>query len=141
MEFDEPLMTNLPEEEAAEHMYQRGRLVEANDIFARDYGFGSAVEMGVWRIRDYLDRDSTTMALLRRVHRAGYRAVDLETIEHDREGNPKIFLNNIAAQIQDGEVLHLWGTGHDVTVPQHETRGHGHRSPERSPAKSERSHG
>jgi PAS domain S-box-containing protein len=115
MEFGRPLPLDQPEEEVIEQIYQLARMVETNDAFARMYGYGSAEEMGLWRLKDFLARDSTTISMIRKAHRSNYQVLDLETAEQDRHGNTKFFLNNVTGEIEGGELVRIWGTQRDVT--------------------------
>ena len=116
MEFGEPLSLDLPEEEAIEQFYRRGRMVETNDAMARIYGFADAEEMGEWTVADYFDRDSeaTRESMLAMV-RAGYRIAGVETIEAPPGGTPGVYSNNLLPEIVDGRLVRLWGTSRDVT--------------------------
>ena len=115
LEFGDALSLEGAEEEIAAAVYERGHIVEANDAFAQDYGYESAEEMGTWRIKDHFERNSQTMEMLRSAVRTGFRQQDLETVEFDREGNTRIFLNNLDGQIEDGHLLRIWGTARDIT--------------------------
>lgn len=119
MEFGRPLSLDLPEDEAVEQVYQRAQMVETNDAFARMYGFESAEEMGRWRLKEFLPRDSSTMATLRAAVRSGYILEDLESVERDRQENIRIFSNNIRGEIREGKLLRIWGTQRDVTALRH----------------------
>ena len=116
LEFGKPLALDRSEDEVIEELYEQARMVETNDAFARMYGFDTAEEMGLWRLKEFLAPDSSTMTMIRIAHRANYKTSDLQTHERDREGNSKIFLNNINGQIRDGRLLRIWGTQRDVTA-------------------------
>lgn len=115
MEFEEPLPLDLTEDEAVERVYRQARMVEVNDAFARMYGFDDARQMGTWRLKEFLPRDSTTMDTLRAAISAGYKVADLESRETAVDGSERIFLNNLSGEIHDGKLLRIWGTQRDVT--------------------------
>ena len=116
MEFGDPLSLDLAEEDLVTEIYDRAWMVEANDAFAQMYGFDSTQEMGKWRLKDFLPLDSTTMEMIRTAVRSDFRVFDLETVETDREGNSRVFLNNLDGQIQEGKLLRIWGTQRDATA-------------------------
>src|SRR5258705_7376214 len=47
--------------------------------------------------------------------RAGYRLADSETRERDREGRPRVFLNNVVGFVENGHLVRVWGTQRDVS--------------------------
>src|ERR671916_348173 len=47
--------------------------------------------------------------------RSGYRITDAESEEPNREGRPKIFLNNLSGIVEDGSLVRAWGIQRDVT--------------------------
>lgn len=115
MEFGDPLSLDLAEEDLITEIYDRARMVECNDAFARMYGFQSASEMGLWRFKEFLPPDSQTMEVIRAAYHADFKAPDLESVERDRDGNPRIFLNNLDGQVANGKLVRIWGTQRDVT--------------------------
>ena len=66
--------------------------------------------------RDYKERNREQ---IRAFIRGGYRVSDSETREHDREGRPRVFLNNVVGFVEDGQLVRVWGTQRDVTEQRH----------------------
>src|SRR5215212_5358269 len=56
-ELEQPVPTDLPEDEQIELCYQRGYLAESNDAMARMYGFTKAEEIAGARLGDFLVRE------------------------------------------------------------------------------------
>lgn len=115
MEFGGPISLDLPGEEIVTEIYNRGYMVEANDAFAQTYGYESASEMGVWRLKDRLPKTAETMEVIRAAVKSDFICEDLQTVELDRDGNRRIILNNLDGQVEGGKLVRIWGTQRDVT--------------------------
>ncbi len=115
-EVDEPIDVSLPEDEQIDLAFQRGYLAECNDALARMYGYEHAAEIIGARLPDMLDpREEHNRDFLRAFIRAGYRLVDAESIEADRHGSRKYFLNSFIGTVENGRLFRAWGTQRDVT--------------------------
>jgi PAS domain S-box-containing protein len=115
IEFDDLIPVNLPEDEQIERYYAHGYLAECNDVMARMYGFSRAEELHGVRLDDMLPRTGDNLAYLRAAIRSGYRLIDAESQELDRDGNRKYFLNNLVGIVEGGRLRRVWGTQRDVT--------------------------
>src|SRR5262249_29033817 len=68
------------------------------------------------RVPDFLDRaDPHNTEYLRRFIQAHYRLVGAESHDVDREGAPKVILNNLVGIIEGGQLTSVWGTQRDIT--------------------------
>ncbi|HWS89922.1 MAG TPA: PAS domain S-box protein [Pyrinomonadaceae bacterium] len=115
-ELERPVPTDLPEDEQIERFYRDCYLAECNDAAARMYGFERAEEIVGGRLGRFLVReDPSNVEYLRAFIRSGYRLTDAESVEVDREGRRRYFLNNLVGAVRDGRVLRAWGTQRDVT--------------------------
>jgi signal transduction histidine kinase/CheY-like chemotaxis protein len=115
-ELDEPIPIHLPVEQQIEAMYRCAYLAECNDAMARMYGYSSAEGLIGARLPDLLVRsDLRNTAYLRSFIVAGYRSDRAESIERDRAGNAKIFLNSLVGVVDRGQLIRAWGTQVDVT--------------------------
>jgi signal transduction histidine kinase/CheY-like chemotaxis protein len=120
LEFEPPVPLTLPDEELVDRIYTTGRLAECNDAMARMYGFRAAREMVGTPLADLHDRtDPANRQQILTFVRSGYRLVDSETHERDREGRPHVFLNNVVGFVEDGCLVRAWGTQRDVTDHRH----------------------
>ncbi|HEX8187475.1 MAG TPA: PAS domain S-box protein [Pyrinomonadaceae bacterium] len=116
-ELEEPVPTDLPEDEQIELCYRRGYLAECNDAMARMYGFERAEEITGARLGDLLVReDPANVEYLRAFIRSGYRLTDAESVETDRGGRRRHFLNNLVGVLEGGRLLRAWGTQRDATA-------------------------
>ncbi|MBH8575841.1 PAS domain S-box protein [Nostocaceae cyanobacterium CENA369] len=115
-ETELPLPIDLPQEQQIQHFYQHCYLSECNQVMAQMYGASSAGDLIGARVTDLLvQSDPRNLEYLRAFIRSGYRLVDAESYELDRQGNPKVFLNNLVGIIEDGMLLRAWGTQRDIT--------------------------
>src|SRR6266478_1068589 len=120
LEIDPPVPVSLPEEEQIDRLYAGARIAECNDAMARMYGYGEASELIGTKLADLHNvTDPTNREQIRAFLRAGYRVSNSETREHDREGRPRIFLNNVVGFVEDGHLVRVWGTQRDVTDQRH----------------------
>ncbi len=120
LEIDPPVPISLTEEEQVDRLYAGGRIAECNDAMARMYGFGEASELLGTRLSDLHNvTDPANREQIRAFIRAGYRVSDSETREHDREGRPRVFLNNVVGFVENRQLVRVWGTQRDVTEQRH----------------------
>src|SRR6266566_4295368 len=120
LEVDPPVPLKLPEEEQIDRLYAGARIAECNDAMARMYGYGEARELIGTKLADLHNvNDPANREQIRAFLRAGYRVTNSETREHDREGRPRVFLNNVVGFIEDGHLVRVWGTQRDVTEQRH----------------------
>jgi PAS domain S-box-containing protein len=120
LEIDPAVPTNLPEEEQVDRLYAGARIAECNDAMARMYGYDEARELIGTRLADLHNvADPTNREQIRAFLRAGYRVADSETRERDREGRPRVFLNNVVGFVENGQLVRVWGTQRDVTAQRH----------------------
>ncbi len=116
LEFRPPVPVTLPEDAQVDAMYASATVAECNDAMARMYGFTEARELAGARLADLHDQgDTANREQMRSFIRAGYRLADSETRERDREGRPRVFLNNVVGFVEDGHLVRVWGTQRDVS--------------------------
>lgn len=60
--------------------------------------------------------NSSNEAYLRDFIKAAYKLTDAETVETDKKGKDKYFLNNIAGIIENNRLVRIWGTKRDTTL-------------------------
>ena len=115
-ELERPVPVDLPPTELAERLFRDGYLAECNDAMAHMYGFGSAREIIGARLDALLvPSDPKNLEFLQAFVASGFRLTDVQSHERDRDGHPKIFLNNMVGIVEDGHVVRAWGTQRDVT--------------------------
>ncbi|HKS29128.1 MAG TPA: PAS domain S-box protein [Pyrinomonadaceae bacterium] len=115
-ELEQPVSTSLSADEQIEHFYSHGYLAECNDAMARMYGFERAEEITGARLGDLLVRsDPQNAEYLQSFIAARYRLTDVQSVEVDREGRQRIFLNNLIGVVEEGWLFRAWGTQRDIT--------------------------
>lgn len=116
LDLDEPVSINLPPDEQIKLYYRYSWLAECNQAMARMYGFDSIEEIIGARLGDLVvDNDPANHEYLRSFIAANYRLEDAESHEIDRDGNSKIFLNNLIGIVENGFLVRVWGTQRDIT--------------------------
>jgi PAS domain S-box-containing protein len=116
-DVEEPVSVDLPAEEQIDAFYRLGFLAEANDAFARMYGYERGDELVGARLGDLLVRDDpANEAYLRAFIAAGYRLADAESVETDRDGRVRHFSNTLTGIVEEGRLVRVWGTQRDVTA-------------------------
>jgi diguanylate cyclase (GGDEF)-like protein/PAS domain S-box-containing protein len=115
-EMERPIPINLPEDDQIDMLFKVAYLAECNDVFAQMYGYLKAEDLVGARLGDLMIKeDPQNREYFRACIRSGYRLVDAETHEVDREGNPKHILNNLVYVVENGCVVRAWGTQRDIT--------------------------
>lgn len=117
MNCGKPIPIDLPVEEQVSMYYEHGFIEEANPVIAKMYGLASEQELIGQRIYDLHKGEhfeKNQQSFVDFVHN-GYRIVDVETIESDKNGRLLYFLNNAVGMITDGKLLGIWGTQQNIT--------------------------
>jgi PAS domain S-box-containing protein len=118
-ELAPPMPITLSEDEQIDYFNAHCYLAECNDVMARMYGYASAQDIVGTPLAALLDRtDPDNIALQRNFIRHNYRLVDAESHEIDKQGNAKIFLNNMVGIVENGRLVRTWGSQRDVTERQ-----------------------
>ena len=116
-ELQRPVPVDLPPEELAERLFREGYLAECNDTMAQMYGFPAAREIIGAPLDSLLVRsDPKNIEFLHAFVASKFRLTDVESHERDRDGNPKIFLNNMIGIVENGHIVRAWGTQRDITA-------------------------
>ncbi len=112
----EPVDTTLPEDEQLKLFFERAYLSECNLSYAKMYGFKSPDEIVGVKLKDIMPPDDEeNVEYLRMVIRNGYNISGMESVEYDREGRKKYFLNNLIG-VKDGKyIIGAWGSQIDIT--------------------------
>lgn len=115
-EVTSPIPISLPAEEQVELIFERGYLAECNDALARMYGVSSAEELLGVPLRSLLVQDDVrnTEYLLSLI-RNNYSLVDAQSHERTIEGKDVFFSNTLVGVVEDGYLMHAWGTQRDIT--------------------------
>ena len=106
----------LSTDEQIELIYNHVYLAECNDTMAQMYGYQAAAELVGASLAQMLPRtEPANLQYLHNFIRSGYRLTNAESVEPDRDGNLKYFLNNLLGIAHDGRLVRAWGTQRDIT--------------------------
>jgi two-component system, cell cycle sensor histidine kinase and response regulator CckA len=116
IEFEQPISTELPEQQQLEQIYQYGYLAECNDALAREFGLENASQLTAWRLDDLapLHNPSVREATLQAI-RSGYRFDTVETSPVDHSGKQRHMLRTQWGIVEDGMLQRIWGSNRDIT--------------------------
>jgi len=117
VEFSEPISTDLPAVEQVRKVHETGFVAECNDALARMFGYASRealkgkglLDVYGGKLRYPMAR--RTLAFVR----SGYMRNDLETVEMDKQRQPRHFLHNAVGEVKNGFLTGIWGTKREVT--------------------------
>jgi len=111
-----PVPVEAPEDEQVDRCIRQVRLVEVNDAMLRMYGCTEPEHLLGSQLSSTFDlADPRSIEFFRAFVRSGYRTVELESYEVDRQGAPHWFVNNLLGMVEDGRLTAIWGTQRDVT--------------------------
>ncbi len=115
-ETERPIPVTLPVEEQIEWMLRYGYLAECNSAYARMYGFEDPSQLIGTRLTSRLiEGHPLNKAMLRQFILNGYRFENVETVERDKAGNERRFLNSAVGVIENGYLVRAWGVQLDIT--------------------------
>ena len=116
IDLEKPMPLDLSAPEQVEWLYRYAYFGEANQALADQYGFDTPAEIIGFRLEKFLPRDlPNSILLLTQAAESNYSMNDSVSIERDRHGKNKVFLNNFMGEIEDGMLLRIWGTARDIT--------------------------
>ncbi len=116
IEFENPISTDLSEDEQIEGIFRYGYLAECNDAFARLLGYEKAVQLigtGLEQLARHAD--PRLREDLRSAIRSGYRFESVETKPVDKQGRVRQLLRTHWCVVENGKLQRIWGTLRDLT--------------------------
>lgn len=119
IEVDPPIDVDLPPEEQARLIVERGVIAEVNDAFSQMYGRDAAEDSVGMSLMQLFNNDPDMIEATQRniadLARQGYQISDLVSHEVKADGTPVTFSNNTVGIVEDGRLTRIWGTQRDVT--------------------------
>ncbi|WP_164019444.1 PAS domain-containing protein [Pyxidicoccus trucidator] len=119
MEIAPPIDTQLPEDAQVHALLRQGAIAEVNDVMARMTGCQAARELVGTTLHQLVLRlthsEDAVDAAVRPFVRHGYRLEDVETRQVDADGVERVRLANLIGVVEQGRLVRVWGTQHDVT--------------------------
>ncbi len=111
-----PLPTSASLEQQMEHLFLYAYLADCNDSFAEMYGYESSQQIIGARFPDLFDRnDSSNLMNLQKFLSNEYRVRDGETVEKDKNGERRYFLNNAVGIVEEDTLVRVWGVQREIT--------------------------
>ncbi len=115
-----PVPVDLPEDELVAALFERARVGECNDEFARQHGYSRAPDVLGRRLPELMQGARTAqLEFLRCFARSGFRVADLVTSGNGPEGDETWALNSLVGIIEQNWVVCIWGTRRDITAQRH----------------------
>jgi len=116
LELAPPVPLDLPEDELALAILERGRLAECNRAYALRHGFEWPRELVGLSLADLMSGShGEQFGVVLEFVRSGFRLSGLETMERDRAGRPFLVRNHIIGIVEKGCLAGAWGTQRDFT--------------------------
>lgn len=112
-----PVPIDLPEDEQIKMFYTHGYIYDCNDVLAKMYGYSKAREIvgkKLVELHGGLDIPENIEAH-RNFIRNGYKIVNAETCEIDKDGNRVWFLNNTVGIVKKGALIATVGIQQNIT--------------------------
>jgi signal transduction histidine kinase/PAS domain-containing protein len=114
--YKQPISLTLPSDEQLELCYQSIYVAEANDAYARMFEHEKVEDTIGLTLNDFHDRNSEiTQAAMRDWIENRYTCRSVETVEIDRRGRKRYFLNSAVSTIENGCVVCTWVSQVDIT--------------------------
>ena len=116
MELEVAASINWPPDQIISHCRRYGYIAECNEHMAKLYGFAGCNEMTGTRFENIINLDNPKQVeLLKNFVENGFTIRNVETEEHDVNGNRICFLSNMTGIVENGELKRVWGTQQDIT--------------------------
>lgn len=116
LETVHPVPCGITIEEQIESYFEMGYLAEANLAMAKMYGFEKVDDLKGMPLKELLiPEDQRNQEYLKAFIQSGYRLKDAESVEKDRHGEIRYFLNNLFGILENGCLTGAWGTQRDIT--------------------------
>ncbi|HTP31650.1 MAG TPA: ATP-binding protein [Candidatus Acidoferrales bacterium] len=116
IELENPVSTELSEEQQIEAIFRDGYIAECNPATARLFGVSSIDELLGARLDQVVSREDTRIREeLRSAIRSGYRTATIETSLLDLEGKASYRVRTQSGIVEGGKLVRIWGTTRDIT--------------------------
>ncbi len=116
MEIAPPLPLYLSDKEKAASFLDNARLAECNNSFAKMYGYKNPYDLVGMKLSDFwVGTREQIIENLAGWFELNSDVSDHETIEKDKFGNLRYFLNNSIRIIENNFIHQVWGTQRDIT--------------------------
>ncbi len=116
IETPEGISVLAPFEEMLAYFREEGYLAECNEAYVKLNGAANAEELigkPIALLRN--GNAGISIDLLRQFRDNGFRLNGLETVEVNASGEIMVLMNNLVGIVEEGKLIRVWGTQHDVT--------------------------
>lgn len=114
--YKHPIPITLPVDEQLDLCYQSIYIAEGNNAFAKMYEYEKAEDMIGLTLSDLHNRDSeVTQTTMQTWIENCYSCQSLETVEIDRQGCQRYFLNSSSSTLKNGCVVSTWVSQVEIT--------------------------
>ena len=80
------------------------------------YGYETASDIAGARIGELLiESEPKNIDYIRKSIMGGYKIDNVESVELDRHGNKRIFMNNLVGIVENDALIRIWGSQRDIT--------------------------
>lgn len=116
LDFEPPISLDAPESQQVQDVFGNGVFAEVNDVAARIYGYTKGREVSGRPLIEFMkESDLDNVERVIELVRNNFCVRNLIAHEKSSDGKSIVTLNNITPVIREGKVLHIWGSGLDVT--------------------------
>jgi PAS domain S-box-containing protein len=115
-ELKVPVSIHLPVEELIDRLKADSYISDCNKAMAEMYGYSDVCEL-LGQAPDQLVNfdDPANLEFFKSFIVNGFRVLNAESHEKDKDGNPKYFLNNAIGIVENDYLKRIWGTQRDIT--------------------------
>ncbi len=113
----EPIKIDASENIKMNRSFGSFYVAECNDVMAAMYGFKSSAEIKglyLYELQSSWDEEISIKSFQQFI-KSDLKVINNETVEYDKFGEQKYFLNNYVGIINNGMLVEIWGTQQDIT--------------------------
>ena len=115
LESAQSMPVTLPEDDQIKFILEHAYIAECNNVFARFYGLNRAEDLIGRKMADFLVSDSCNIEAIRAFIKSGYRLVDIESHEVDKNENIHCMSSSLIGIVENGFLVRAWGVQKDIT--------------------------
>lgn len=105
-----PISPDVSIPEQITQFYSNAYMAICNDELAHMYGFDSKNDLVGAPVTTFMPSSNSILELLERMIKSNYKLSDAISKEHDKDGRPIFFRNNMEAIFEDGMLIGGKGT-------------------------------
>jgi PAS domain S-box-containing protein len=115
IEFTEPISVAQDKGEIAKQITDRGIIVECNQALAKMYGHQRPSHLIGRHAKEFIADMDTYFASKAKFTEENFSITNVETLEKDVHGNAHYFENSYIGEIQNCQLVRMWGIQRDIT--------------------------